>query len=159
MQLGGVRMSNSDELRSFNTLRGFLAGEEPDEPAYFKYSATLRIHGDGVPFDEIARQLGVEPTHQRRKGDRRGSLVYRDDAWHFKSSLDETEPLERHIEALWQVVRPAVGYLKSLKERFTVNVFCGYRSNRDTAGFEVSHTCLELFTALEIPFGVSVVIA
>lgn len=77
----------------------------------------------------------------------------------FEPALPETEALERHIEALWAVVRPYVEYLKALKQRFKVDVFCGYRSNCDTAGFEVSHKCLELFTALEVPFGVSVVIA
>ncbi len=46
----------------------------------------------------------------------------------------------------------------TLKERLTVDVFSGYRSNCGTAGFEVSHRSLEMFMQLEIPFGVSVVI-
>ncbi len=154
-------MTDSNEPKMFRTLRGFLNGEEPDEATYFSFSATLRIHGDGVPFEEISQRLGVQPTNLHRKGERRGprSPVYRDDAWQFQPSLPETDPLERHIEALWQVVRPAVDYLKALKQRFKVDVFCGYRSNCDMAGFEVSHKCLELFMALEVPFGVSVVVA
>ncbi len=154
-------MNDSDKPQMFRTLRGFLNGDEPDEPNHFCFAATLRIHGDGLPFAEIRRTLGVDPTHVHHKGDRRGpnSPCYRDDAWHFNPPLQETEPLERHIEALWETVRPHVEYIKGLKERFTVNVFCGYRSNCDTAGFEVSHKCLELFTALEVPFGVSVIIA
>ena len=154
-------MVDSDEPKKFRTLRGFLDGQEPDEANYFHFCATLRIYGDGVPFEEISRRLGVEPTHVHRKGEHRGprSPAYRDDSWCLESALPETEPLERHIEALWQVVRPAVDYLKSLKQRFTVDVFCGYRSNCDIAGFEVSHNCLELFTALEVPFGVSVIFA
>ena len=65
---------------------------------------------------------------------------------------------ERHIEALWQIVRPEIDYLKALKQRFKVDVFCGYRSNCDHAGFEVSHKSLELFTELEVPFGVSAIV-
>jgi Domain of unknown function (DUF4279) len=154
-------MSAADEPKKFRTLKGFLAGEEPEDENYFCFSATLRIHGDDVPFEEITQRLGVQPTHLHRKGERRGpkSPGYRDDAWHFQPSLSETEPLERHIEALWQVVRPAVDYLKALKQRCKVDIFCGYRSNSDTAGFEVSHQCLELFTALEVPFGVSIIVA
>ncbi len=154
-------MTDADDPKSFRTLRGFLSGEEPDEANYFHFSPTLRIHGEDVPFDEISCRLGVQPTHLHRKGDRRGprSPGYRDDAWHFQPALPETEPLERHIQALWQIVKPAVAYLKTLKQRFKVDIFCGYRSNCDTAGFEVSHSCLELFTALEVPFGVSVIIA
>src|SRR5262245_61417694 len=154
-------MGDSDQPKMFRTLRGFLNGEEPDEANYFRFSATLRIHGDDVPFAEISQRLGVQPTHLYRKGERRGpkSSAYRDDAWHFEPSVPETEPLEHHIETLWQVVRPTVDYLKALKQHLKVDVFCGYRSNCDTAGFEVSHKCLELFTALEVPFGVSVIIA
>jgi Domain of unknown function (DUF4279) len=153
-------MNDSDKPKMFRTLRGFLNGEEPDEANYFCFSATLRIHGDGVPFEEISERLGVEPTKLHRKGERRGprSPAWRDDAWQFQPPLPETEPLERHIQALWEVVRPHVEYLKSLKQRFKVDVFCGYRSNCDMAGFAVSHQCLELFTALEVPFGVSVII-
>jgi hypothetical protein len=156
-----VPMSDVDEPKMFRTLRGFLNGEEPDEASYFRFSATLRIHGEGVPFEEIAGRLGVEPTHLHRKGESRGprSPVWRDDAWQFQASMPETEPLERHIEELWQVVQPHVEYLKGLKRRLKIDVFCGYRSNCDHAGFEVSHNCLELFTALEVPFGVSVIVA
>jgi hypothetical protein len=53
-------MTEDDEQpQSFRTLRGFLRGEEPDEPTRFAYSATLRIHGDSLPFTEIAERLGV----------------------------------------------------------------------------------------------------
>src|SRR5262245_49254069 len=133
-------MNDHDESNTFRTLRGFLNGEEPDEENYFCVSVTLRIHGDEVPFEEISQRLGVQPTHHHRRGERWGprSPAWRDDAWHFEPALPESEPLERHIEALWEVVRPQVEYLKALKQRFKLDVFCGYRSNCDTAGFEVS---------------------
>lgn len=153
-------MADSDGPTAFRTLRGFVDGQEPDEANYFCFSATLRIHGDGVPFEEISNRLGVQPTHSHRKGEQRGprSPGYRDDAWHYDPPVPETEPLERHIEALWRVAQSEMEYLKSLQQHFKVDVFCGYRSNCDHAGFEVSHKCLELFVALEVPFGVSVVI-
>jgi hypothetical protein len=154
-------MEDSDKPKMFRTLRGFLNGEEPDEANYFCFSANLRIYGDGVPFEEISERLGVEPTHLHRKGERRGpsSPGWHDDAWHFGPALPETEPLDRHCEGVWQGVRPHVEYLKALKRRFKVDVFCSYRSNCDTAGFEVAYQCLELFMALEVPFGVSVIVA
>jgi hypothetical protein len=153
-------MNDSSNPRVFRTLRGAIRGEEPDEATYFAYSATLRIHGDGLPFEEISTQLAIEPTSVRRKGERRGprSPLYLDDAWYFQPALPETAPLAQHIEALWKVVKPHVQYLRSLKQRYKVDVFCGYRSNCDHAGIEVPHTCLELFTALEVPFGVSIII-
>jgi hypothetical protein len=154
-------VTESDKLKVYRTLRGVLNGDEPDEANYFCFRVTLRIHGVALPFDEITERLGVQPTHIHREGERRGpqSPAYHEDAWHFQPPVPETEPLAHHIEALWDIVRPAVDYLKALKQRFKVDVFCGYRSNCDTAGFEVPHTCLALFTALEVPFGVSVIIA
>lgn len=155
-------MTELDGEKSFNTLRGFIRGEKPREPIYFAYSATLRIHGDDLPLDEITNRLKVQPTRTHRKGGRpkpTAQTVYRDDAWHFQPPLPETEPLERHIDALWSVVKPHVSYLKSLKEQYKVDVFCGYRSNCDHVGIQVPHTCLELFTALEVPLGVSLIIA
>ena len=154
-------MNDSNEPRAFQTLRGFLHGDEPDEPIYFAYSATLRIHGDGLPFEEISAQLGVQPTYVHRKGERRGPLSppWRDDAWHFQPSLDESAELAKHIDALWEVLRPHAPYLLSLKQRYKLDVFCGYRSNCDHAGFDVPHASLEMFTALEVPFGVSIIIA
>jgi len=150
-----------EKPKSFRTLRGFLRGDEPDEPTYFAYDACLRIHGDNLPFQQISQRLGVQPTYFHRKGERLGprSPAYRDDAWHYRPDLPEAAPLERHIDALWAVVRPHVSYLKSLKQQYKVDVFCGYRSNCDHAGIQVPHTCLELFVALEVPFGVSIIIA
>jgi hypothetical protein len=39
-----------------------------------------------------------------------------------------------------------------------VDVFLGYRSNCDTAGIEVPHTSLEMFSELQIPFGLSIIV-
>jgi hypothetical protein len=154
-------MNDRSRPKAFRTLKGAMRGEEPDEPTYFAFMASLRIHGDALPFEEITSRLGVQPTMIHRKGERRApnSPAYLDDAWHFQPALPESAPLEHHIDALWRVVKPHVEYLKSLKETYKVDVFCGYRSNCDHAGIEVPHTCLELFTALEVPFGVSIIVA
>jgi hypothetical protein len=79
--------------------------------------------------------------------------------WMYKAPVPEERPLGEHLQALWAVVRPHVAYLKELKDRLTVDVFCGYRSSSCTAGFEVGHQALEVFAALEVPLSVSVIIA
>ncbi|MGE0761205.1 MAG: DUF4279 domain-containing protein [Pirellulaceae bacterium] len=73
--------------------------------------------------------------------------------------MPESEDLEVHINALWSAIRPHRDFIKSLKSQATVDVFLGYRSNCDHAGLSIPHTCLEMFTQLEIPFGVSIIIA
>ncbi len=155
-------MTEHDGKNSFKTLRGFIDGEEPDEPIYFAYRASLRIFGDNLPLDEITRELGIQPTYTRRKGDRSkptSKTVYRDDAWFFDSSLPDTEPLHRHIDEVWTAVKPRAMYLKGLKQRFNIDMFCGYRSNCDHAGIEVPASSLEMFTTLEIPLGMSIIVA
>ena len=56
---------------------------------------------------------------------------------------------------LWDQIRPHTDYLLRLKEI----VFLGYRSNSDTAGVEVSSDSLEMFTALQVPFGLSIIVS
>jgi hypothetical protein len=79
--------------------------------------------------------------------------------WYYTPDLPESEPLERHIESLWSRLKPHKQYLLGLKKRATVDVFLGYRSNCDHAGIEVPHTALVMFAELEIPFGLSIIIA
>jgi hypothetical protein len=151
----------SDEQKSFRTLRGFLSGEEVDEENRFEYSATLRIFGQNLDFEDISSHLGVQPTYSHRKGERKGknSPPFEHDMWQYEPPLDEKIELAQHINALWAAIKPSKEYLLSLKKVATVDVFLGYRSNVDTAGVEVPHTSLEMFTELEIPFGLSIIIA
>ena len=132
-----------------------------DEPVYFAFSASLRIFGDGVDIDEITKTLGLTPTHSHRKGEQRSSrsAPWPHDLWSYQPPIDEARPLHEHITALWDAVRPHIPYLRGLKQEFHVDIFCGYRSNSGTAGFAVDHRCLGLFAELEVPFGVSVIIA
>ena len=130
-----------------------------DEPVFFRFRVSLRIAGEGLDFDEISRTLGLTPTHQHRKGEPHGQGSRQQDIWIYDPPIDRQRPLHEHITALWDAVRPQIPYLRELKRRFHVDVFCGYRSNSSTAGFEVDHHCLGLFTELEVPFGVSVIIS
>ena len=148
-------------MGAFRTLRGLVDGTEPDEPNRFAYSATLRIFGEALDFDAIGRALGTDPTSSHRKGDRRGprSAPYKHDMWMFSPALPEECPLSEHIDALWAAIRHRADYLRELKRVAKVDVFLGYRSNVDTAGVEIPHTSLEMFVQLELPLGLSIIIA
>jgi hypothetical protein len=133
--------------------------EEDDEP-YFAFRATLRIHGEALDLSEITRSMGLEPTHTHKKGESRrpGGHPYSDDAWHYSAGLPEEAPLDAHLQILWADVAPARDFLLALKAINKVDVFCGYRTNHGSAGFEVEAKSLAIFTALDIPFGVSVIV-
>ena len=134
---------------------------EPDAEAYrFAYSATLRVFGSIPDFNAISAVLHLEPTHIHRKGER-GCLrePYDTDMWSYDVPIEKSEPLHKHIDALWKQLKPHKQYLLQLKKSLTVDVFLGYRSDCDHAGVEVPHTSLEMFRELEIPFGLSIVVA
>jgi hypothetical protein len=139
-----------------------LEEELEEEPVYFCYSASLRIFGDIGDINAISKVLGVEPSHFHKKGEpksKRGPMTWDFDMWLYHSPVPEDRPLDVHIQKLWEIMKPHKDYLLSLKKKMTVDVFCGYRSNSGTAGFEVSPKSLEIFMELDIPFGVSVIIA
>lgn len=127
---------------------------------YFCFSATLRIFGNIEDLDSITNTLGVTPTHIHRRGEKHRPTFqpYEHDMWSYKAPVHEERPLEEHLDALWQTFQTHISYIKSLKQHLTVDVFCGYRSNCNHAGFEVSYKALVLFTELEVPFGISVII-
>lgn len=154
-------MNEEQGLVAYRTLRGALSGSEPNEENYFAYKATLRIFGEQLDFEEIQDRLELKPTHCYKKGEpiKPNSPPSRKDFWSYTSDLPEDCPLEEHIDLLWTSIKHAKDYLRSLKKIATVDVFLGYRSNVDTAGVEIPHTSLEMYLELEIPFGLSIVIA
>lgn len=133
---------------------------ETDE-RYFCFSASLRISGAIRDPSEISEALGLKPTHTHRRGERRrpSAQPYADDMWIYDAPVDENRPLSEHLLVLWSSLRPHVDYLKQLKRNLTVDVFCGYRSNCDTAGFDVDYKALEIFREIEVPLSVSVILS
>ncbi len=146
--------------RSFRTLRGFIDGDEPDEPSYFAHSASLRVFGKRLEFDRIAEELGLQPTKTHREGERAGprSPPYDRDLWLYAPPIHEERPLAEHIDALWHAIGHAERFLLEYKKVADIDVFLGYRSNVDHPSVQVPHTCLEMFTRLQIPFCMSIII-
>jgi len=82
---------------------------------YFAFSASLRIFDENLDPDEISRTIGLTPTHTHRKGEARSrhSPPWNHDMWIYAPPLDESRPLEEHIMALWEAVRPHMAYLRA----------------------------------------------
>ncbi len=92
-----------DDSKSFNTLRGFLDDNEPDEEPYLAYSAILRLMGVIPDLDLITRTLGLTPTQALYKGDRvrPRSAPLKHACWHYQPAVPESNHLSAHIDALW----------------------------------------------------------
>jgi len=136
------------------------SAESSEEKYFFAYSASLRVFGEIPDLEAISAGLGLQPTYVHRKGERRpvGS-PYDMDMWSYDPPVMQSEPLHKHIYVLWAKLKPHKRYLLELKKRATVDVFLGYRSDCETAGVEVPYTSLEIFIELEVPFGLSIIVA
>jgi hypothetical protein len=155
-------VAEAGNSESAHTSPDSASGEGPEEKIYFEYSATLRIFGTIPNLDEITQRLGVTPSGAHRKGDRgwgQSLPPYKHDMWMYNAPVEKTEPLHAHINALWNTFRDQKEYLLHLKQTLTVDVFLGYQSNCDHAGVEVPHQSLEMFRELQIPFGLSIIVA
>jgi hypothetical protein len=133
--------------------------------ASFRFGASLFIKGDGLDLDEISRTLGLAPYSITQKGKRYGhaQTLCDYDAWFYNSPVGEERPLDEHIMALWDAVRPHMGYLLDLKQKFEVSVSLHVKCNsfwfkEYHTCFEVDHRCMGLFAELGIPFRVFVTI-
>jgi hypothetical protein len=131
------------------------------ELPYVNFSSSLRIYGDLGDPAQIEQELGIRATHSHRKGDLRienSNISWDTDAWIFVSPVPEDRPLDEHIGKLWELLRPHKKYLKELKKKVKIDIFNGYRSNSDSAGFEISPRSLDMFIELGIPFGISIIV-
>jgi len=131
-----------------------------DSPFYFCHSASLRIFGDIVDLSEITRIVGVNPSYMHSKGEMRSSRAkpYEHDMWLYEPDIPEDRSLSEHLDALWSAIERNAHGIKALKKSLKVDVFCGYRSNCDHAGFAVESSSLRIFHELEVPFSVSVIV-
>lgn len=131
-----------------------------DKVYYFRYSATLRISGEINSLEQISNTLGLEPTHVHKKGEISVlSSPYEFDMWQYTVPVAKKQPLDIHLKTLWAYLKPHKNYLMNLKKSLKLDIFCGYQSNSSTAGFEISYKSLEIFSSLQIPFEVSVIVS
>ena len=126
---------------------------------YKSYSASFRIIGEELPFEEIESTLNLTATYKHRKGDKRGTHVLQDDRWTLESLLPEAEELGAHLEWLWSKLSSQKQYLVDLKDKYHLDVFAGYRSDCDHCGTVISAQGITICYELNIPFELSIIIA
>jgi hypothetical protein len=123
------------------------------------FAASLFIKGDDLDLNEVSQKLGLVPTSISRKGERYGhaQTLCDFDGWYYSPKVEDTQALNQHITALWDAIRPHIGYLSDLKQRFDVYIALHIKTSslwfgkEYAANFEIGHRCMGLFTDLEIP--------
>lgn len=135
-------------------------------PIATDFGVMLRIRGDALDLDDISRTLGVAPTCISENGKRYGhaKTLCDCDAWFFSVPLGGERPLDEHLHALWDRVRPRIDYLRDLTRTCDVSVSLHVTSSSHWFGkdyhtcFDVSLDSVALFGELGIPFRVFVTI-
>jgi hypothetical protein len=148
-------------MKNFRPPSDFYKRDEQDAAVYFAHRATLRIFGDSLDFGQISETLGLEPTALHRKGEIGSATAepWPHDMWAYTVEMKESEPLYKHVDTLWASLKPHLQYLLELKQETVLDVFLGYRTNSSHSGLEIPPRSLEMFVQLEIPFGLSVILA
>ncbi|MFK0689036.1 DUF4279 domain-containing protein [Mesorhizobium sp. IMUNJ 23033] len=116
--------------------------------------AYFRAIGEDNPA-EVTSLLGVEPNECWRTGDvfeRRGHTFRRkSSSWRLDSGLEDTEALDRHVEALLTKLTPRKDELLRVRVKFKTQIVCvsySYQSFSWELDFDVQRSA----TALGIGF-------
>lgn len=130
-----------------------------DRP-HFRHSATFRVMDLGEAHDELTMTFGPPEISNRRGHLRPGSTTkWPRDVWGLRSPLERERPLGDHLMWLAERLKPQASLIERLRESgATVDVFCGYTSDCDHAGFVLPAPALEFFVTMRIDVGVSVIV-
>jgi hypothetical protein len=122
------------------------------------FSAALRVMGDRLDLKDISRQLGLVPSHTHRAGelDKFGE-PYPGDMWLLESPLGNRKHVDTHLKWLLKQLKPRFAYLKSLKNKFKIDLFCAY-TGIDDGGLSLSPRALSLSTELDIKLELSIIL-
>ncbi len=136
--------------------------EGQSEGTYYAFSAALRIADVPNLHSAISRRLEVEPTRCHVAGDLAAAATGRrwpNSVWVLESPLPESARLNDHLRWLCPLLTTHRDFLRSLVESgAAVDVFCGYRSTAENAGFEIEPDVLEALSRAGCRLSVSVMV-
>ncbi len=120
--------------------------------------ASLRILGLGLDFQAISKELGVEPSLTRRKGEHGLAQTPQSaDVWCLDSPHSRSEPLATHLKWLRQILMPHYEFLHALQGKCELSVYCGITIEGDRGQFRVPSDALTLFVELGIDMDLSLI--
>jgi hypothetical protein len=124
----------------------------------FHAGASLRVQGVDLDMDALTRQLGYNPTHTHRRGER-GVIdkSYSLDMWLMDSPLGKNQDLELHLNWLADRLLPRKEYISSLREKFAVDIYCFKTCYTEQASLTLSPHALRIFTELSMELCVSLI--
>ena len=121
---------------------------------HFRYDASLRIAGVGAWHEEIERRTGLRASIKHRRGEARSSRTHKqwdEDLWLLASPLDESAPLEDHLEWLANAVEPHLYVFREIIDRATwADVCLGCLSESGSPMLAVRPDALRILRQLNV---------
>ena len=110
----------------------------------FSSRASVRVYGTGLVPQEVTLKLGIDPSRATQDGE---SAMW---VFSTKGIIDETAPLEVHIQHIVDKLGPMSEALVELQRMYTTDILCYFASQSDTGGFVLSTDLLSRLASLKL---------
>ncbi|MGB7158009.1 MAG: DUF4279 domain-containing protein [Tepidisphaeraceae bacterium] len=131
-----------------------MPAEEVSLSEHAKWSrATFRISSNELSPEAMGDALGLRPTASHRKGElvsKRSAGVRKEHCIRIESALPTSDPLERHLAALCDLLEPVAPKLAGIAHDCEYDIFCGFSSGNGQGGFTLSPELLNRLAALKV---------
>ncbi len=119
--------------------------------------ASIRILGFHLDFENISKNLGVEPSRTHRAGELdRWKKPCLSDLWLLNGHAQQGESMDVHLKWLRKTLAPHYDFLHTLKKTAQIRSYCGFTAD-DHGSFYVSGEALNLFTEVGFDMEISTV--
>lgn len=92
-----------------------------------KIKLNLYIFDFEIPFEEISKIIGIEPTSIRIKGEARTKnniLKIEENCWVLSSGLDEDQDFEAHLNAIIEIIKQNLKGFKTVCKEYYTELSC-----------------------------------
>lgn len=135
-----------------------MNAEPSDAPV--QTSASVRIFGQGLDFENISRTLGVDSSETHITGEvTLCRTPLRTDVWILDSPLSHTLPLDSHLKWLRQALINGPEFRRSASIVGEMDSYCGVSIEGERCSFLLSPEALRLFTDLRVSMYLSLIFA
>jgi hypothetical protein len=107
-------------------------------------SASLRMFTDEMGLDFISIALGVQPTRQHLKGERRSvrnpqSSLFEQSVWIHDSGLPDSSELHEHVDCILKLLESECLGMARIRARISqIDIFCMFSSEHGQGSAELN---------------------
>jgi uncharacterized protein DUF4279 len=132
--------------------------KDTGDQSMHRYTVSLRITGEALEPGEVTRNLVMEPTQTRKKGERRSATsAWSESMWALEvrpPAKDEWDSLAEGLTSLLAIVAPLRGQIHSYRPANKVCLWCGHFTSSFDGGPVLSPEVMQALAE----FGVELVI-